>query len=176
MKINQLMKNYVHREHKERVYGRYHASEIGSIMGGWKKPEDFFKPNKIELKGCKMILVGCAMEDQLTKIFKYNKVDCKTQLKRVIKIDEEISIVVKPDYIFDDFIIETKFPFSEISSEVPDRYKAQLECEHRAFKKKVYLGVLTSPFDLRLLPYKESDKLWQEIQEVLKVYHKKVKK
>ena len=98
-----------------------------------------------------MILVGQAMEDKLTDIFRHNNVECIPQAKEVIKIydvydqeDNGIDLVVKPDYLFDDFLIETKFTFS--TGDLIERYKYQLEAEFRAFERQVYSRHLIFPF------------------------------
>lgn len=176
MKISQLLIDYVNKNKRERTLGRYWASEISSIIGGYLLPEDFFTHRQIDLKGVKNILTGLATEDKLTQIFKEMKVPVEFQAKKEITITEEINLVVKPDYVFEDFLIETKFPFSDFNlKDIPERYAYQLECEYRAFEKQVYLGMFSIPFNLQLIPFSPSKKRWEEIQIALKDFHNKLK-
>jgi len=176
MKINNILLGYVNREKEGhgRQIGRYWASELGAICNGWLKPEDFFKDKDKELKGTRMILTGVAMEDMLHKIFQEMKVDYDYQTRQEIKIDDEIVITVKPDFVFKDFVIETKFPFSEIEN--TDKYAHQLEAEYQTNKKQVYLGILSVPFDLRLIEYTPNENMWVNICEKVVLFHKKLKK
>jgi len=129
------------------------------------------------MTGVRFISTGIATEDFLTKVFKAQKVDVKYQEKRVMKLNEEIDLVVKPDYVFPDFVLETKYPFSIVKEgTIPDRYNYQLECEYFAFQKPVYLGVFSTPFAINFIPYKPSPRRWNNIQKTLKTFHEEVKK
>ena len=170
MKISNLLQNYINRDtgHKK-IIGRYWASELSSIFGGYLKAKDYLEKKKITNPG--MILTGIANEDMLTKILKEMKVDFQEQVKLELKI-KDITLVVKPDFVFKDMIWETKHAFSGKY----DKYKYQLEAEYRATNKKTYLGILKTPFDLELLEYIPNDNLWEEIQEKLYAFHKEVLK
>jgi len=178
MRISELLSNYVNRdsdEHK-RAVGRYWATDIGPIMKGYLTPENFFERKPIDLMGCRMVLTGICFEDMLKKMFETLRVDCESQIKKEIKIDDEITLVVKTDFVFKDFVIETKFPFSMIrENTIPDRYVSQLECEYRSLYKRVYLGVFSVPFDLKLIEYIPSQRRWNTILRVLKDFHQKLK-
>ena len=117
-----------------------------------------------------MILTGVATEDMLTKILKDMNVDFQEQVKLEIKI-KDIVLVVKPDFVFKNMVWETKHAFSKNW----EKYKYQLEAEYRATKKKTYLGILSTPFNVDLLKYNPSDELWEEIQDKLYAFHEKVK-
>jgi len=167
MKIKELLDRYVNKENHERQLGRYWASDIHAIKKGYLKPSNFFKKKKIGERGVRMILVGEAMESQLQKIFEFNKVKSEYQNKYEIKIKDDIVLVVKPDFEFDNLVIETKFPFSPVIDEIPERYLYQLEAEYRATNKDVYLGVLEIPFRLRLIKYKPMGFRWEETKNIL---------
>jgi len=175
MKINEIIKKSVNDNDYEREIGRYWASELYAIIKGYLKPEDFLKKQEIDLEGCKMVLTGEAMEEKLCQIFEKQKVIFEPQVKREIKIDDEIVLVVKTDFEFPNFIIETKFPFREVKEDIPPRYAYQLEAQYRATYKKIYLGVLTIPFNLRLIEYTPSERRWKFIKRSLREFHKKVK-
>ena len=155
---------------------RYWASEINSIKTGYFKPKNFHKKRKQNIFGSGMILTGVAMENMLTKIVKSSDMMCVTQEKMVLNITDEIELVVKPDYAFPSMVWETKFPFwLKDYTVIPERYNCQLECEYRAFEKTVFLGMFTVPFNVKFIEYIPSDKLWEEIQEVIIDFHEKVK-
>lgn len=98
------------------------------------------------------------------------------QEKRVLKITPEIELVVKPDFIFPDYVLETKYPFSIIKPGViPEKYKMQLECESRAFNKPVYLGLFSVPFNVTFIEYTPSDYRWRKIKRILIDFDKKVR-
>jgi len=180
MDINEIPIKYVNRGGHERKAGRYWASDIYAIRKGYLRPENFFDKQEIDELGCGRILVGQAMEDMLTKMFKTMEVEVEPQQKYLIQITDEITLTVKPDFEFKDKVLETKFPFSEIT-EIPEKWKDQLEAERRALvdagkSKDVYLGILKIPFSITTLKYKPSTRRWQTIQDTLKEFHKDVKK
>lgn len=180
MKLDNIFSDFVNHvgdEKRSRTIGRYWASDIESIKKGYLTPQNFFEQRKVDDNGVRMILSGIAFENMLTKIFEKQKVECITQEKKTLKITDDIELVVKPDFVFPEFIIETKFPFSSINSnEIPERYKSQLECEYRAFEpKRVYLGVFTVPFNMTMIEYIPSQKRWSNVKKVLTDFHEKVK-
>jgi len=178
MKVDKVLSGYFNdKPTYARKVGRMWATDAGNIKKGYLTPENFFESKKIEMSGVRMILTGMSYEDTLTKIFKDQKVDVKCQEKKVMKITDEIDLVVKPDYVFPDFVLETKYPFSIVKEgTIPDRYNYQLECEYRAFELPVYLGVFSTPFAVNFIPYKASDRRWANIQRTLKKFHEEVKK
>ncbi len=175
MKIETLILNYVNRPRTDhqRKKGIFWASELSSIIDGWTTPEHFFEEKPKDAKGAGMILTGIAMEEMLRKIFEEMKIDCEYQVRKEVKISDEITLVVKPDFVFKDFVIETKFPFSEIKD--TNKYAYQLEAEWQCLKRKVYLGVLSAPFNLRLLEYKPSKVRWDNICKKLIEFNEKLK-
>jgi len=176
MKIPEVIRKSVNeREEHEREIGRYWSSELYAIIKGYLKPEDFFKKKEINLSGCQMILTGEAMEEKLRKLFEKQGIAFQAQVKREIKINDEITLVVQNDFEFSDFIIETKFPFKPVGDRIPERYAYQLEAEYRASYKTVYLGILSIPFDVRLIKYIPSQKRWQKIKRSLKSFHSQLK-
>lgn len=180
MKVSELLLKYVNRgDFRPRKIGRYWATDVSSIMKGYLTPRSFFEKREINLSGTRMILTGQAMEAQLQKILEETELfDIKYQEKKEIKITNEIVLVVKTDFTFENkFVLETKFPFSPVKmDQIPQRYLHQLECEYRAFYLPVYLGVLTIPFNLKLIPYVPSKRRWKNIQRILEDFHEKVKK
>lgn len=123
-----------------------------------------------------MMLTGIAMENMLTKIIKESNVKCIFQEKKNIKINDEINLVVMPDFVFDDVIWETKFPFwLNDYNIIPKRYEYQLECEYRVFDKPIILGLFINPFDIKLLKYEPSIDKWNEIKKLLINFHNQLK-
>jgi len=179
MKINELFYNYINREQKEpRIFGRYFASEIYSIIKGYLTPQNFFEPQKVNLDGCRMMITGSAFESMLNQIFSEMKVDYEYQVKKEYQLNEEIILVAKPDFVFPNFIVETKFPFTAIkNNEIPLRYQYQLESYYRVFDyKEVYLGVLSVPFDVKLIRYTPNKFRWGQIVRALEKFHLELKK
>ncbi len=171
--IDKLLSEYVNHSDKERKVGRYYSSEIGSIIKGYLKPEQFFTKKKIDKRGVGNIMSGQAFEAELKRVLEHSKVEYTHEPKKELKIGKEIVISVKPDFEFKDKILETKFP---VSLDTPDkyleRYKHQMECQWQAFKKPIYLGVFTHPFSLRIYRYQESEDTYNEIIQAVKKFHK----
>jgi len=177
MELNKILTDYLVRPSYRRQVGRYWSSEVEYIRKKYVTPESFFEAKPIDIDGTRMILTGMAMENLLTDIFKKQGVDCKFQSKKVMHINREIDLVVKPDFEFPKFLVETKYPFSIVKQgEIPERYKYQLECEYRAFEKPVYLGVFTIPFNVEFIEYEPSKRRWNNIKKVLVNFHHEVKK
>jgi len=164
---------------KERVLGRYNSSDLYSIIAGYKKPEDHFKedtikpseryPDQVEL-----VLRGMFIEDGYNKILKN---DCKcgdNQSKYEYKINEDITIVVKPDFEWEKEVWEMKCP-REMVYEIPRKWKYQLEMEYRATNKPVSLMVVGDMLNEVLIPYEPSDKTFEEIKNKIIKYDKKIR-
>jgi len=178
---NELFNAFVNRDdpkHKPREIGRYWATDCYKIKKGYLTPKNFFTKSHIDMKGTKMILAGIAMEDMLSKIYKVMGVDCQAgedQLKQTIQITDDIELVVKPDFVFPDRVIETKFPFSAHKrGEIPDRYKDQLECEYRLLERKTYAGFFSIPYNMEIVEYKPSARRWANIKDSLISFHKEL--
>jgi len=178
MKIKELLSKYVNQKdqglHKRQI-GRYYASEVYAISKGYFRVEDFHKEREVNIYGCENIAGGCAYEDYLSKLLSWNKAKCSYQEKREIKIDDEIVIVVKPDFLFDDMLWETKYPDSPMKDEIPDKWKFQLECEARAFNKRTYLGIFRRHPFLTLVEYKPSIIRFNNIKKIVTKFHKELK-
>lgn len=167
---------------KERVLGRYYASELNTILNGYIKPEDFFKPRKIE-SNQKEIRYGMDKELCLADTFKNLNIDClcgDNQAKFELKINDEIIIVVKPDFLFPDMCWETKAPINwKDFTRIKPSYRYQLECEYRATKRKTFLGYFTSEQYRRLpilVEYVPNNETWNEIIKKLTLYNEQIKK
>lgn len=200
MNYSKLLFEYINgRESYPRKIGRYWASDLSSIIQGYMKPEDFGKSKSIDLLGCKRIITGEMAEEQAKKIFEANEIKFNSdifdelelldhyytisqkdgQIKCLMSITDEIQLTVKPDFVFLDRVIETKFPFSMSELEagkIPKRYAFQLEATHRAFGMPVQLGLLVVPFDMRVMDYKPSTIRWNNIKKKLVEFHNEVKK
>lgn len=159
---------------RERVLGRYNSSEIYAIIANYKKPENHFKPDPIKEEHQEIVLRGMAIEAMLADILKDDCMCGENQGKYELKIDEEITIVVKPDFEWKTEVWETKYP-REMVYEIPRKWKYQLECQYRATKKPVKLMVFGEPFNITEIPYTPSDETWEEIIKKIKNYHKRVK-
>lgn len=166
MKIDELLVGYFEKKTRQRQIGRYWASEVNSIIKGYLKPEDFFKERVLDPEGASNIHSGIAFEAHFHTILgdRHEK-----DVKKIIKLGD-IELVVVPDFLFEDMLIETKFPVKPLD-EIPERYKYQLECEYRAFNLPTYLGVFSHPFNVVFHPYKPSARRWQTIQDKLKEFH-----
>ena len=170
-KLRSLVTKYPNRKSKERTLGRFYASELGQIIKGYKTPDEFFKQRTIDEAGAEMISCGEAFEAQLECILREMGVVFDYNPKKEIKIGE-MTLVVKPDFVFKDWVLETKFMFSKSI----EKYKFQLEAEFQAFQKPVWLGIFSLPFKITMIPYKQSERRWNNIKEHLKKFHDEVKK
>ena len=159
---------------KKREIGHYHASEIWYIYKGYTTPGNFFKQKEADKQGQANMFRGSAMEDMLCKILEEEKAPFVTQKRLEIKIDDFI-ISGKTDFEFEDLIVETKCPDKPIY-EIPDKWKFQMECYHRATGKQVYLGVFYKDGDeiIRFFKYEPSDETWELIQNTIKNFHLKM--
>ncbi len=180
MKVSDLFLQYINHDDGKHVrkFGRYYASEIYGIMKGYVTPETFFDKKPADLGGARMMMTGMAMETQLNEVFEKTEVDYKYNTKYEMQISDEITLVVKPDFIFKDFVIETKFPFSMFQmcpEGIPQRYLYQLEAEAQATQKPVYLGVFSIPFNVELIPYTASCRRWKGILKTLEKFHEELK-
>ncbi len=173
--ITDIIVEYVNRENKSRDLGRYFSSELYGIMKGYVKPKDIFDKKPIEEYGCKLISEGVAIEDYLNKIFEEMKVPVKMQEKEVISINDEITIVAKPDYLFKTCIKDLKRP-RDVCDKFPDKWAPQMEVYYRTFNLPVAVWQVQYPITITELKYVPSDKLWEEIKVKLINFHEKVKK
>jgi len=180
-----------------REKGKYWASDLSSIIGGYLRPEDFGKPKAIDILGCQRIITGNMAEAKMVEILRSQGIRFNAdvfdelklgkefsiakdgQIKRYLKITDEITLTVKPDFVFNGRpIVETKYPFSMkeiLEGKIPKRYTYQLEVEHRAFNMPVQLGLFFTPFNLRIMDYKPSKVRWNNIKKKLIEFHKQVK-
>ena len=173
MKLNKLISNFVNRDNHPRVKGRYNSSELFNICKGKVTPKNFNKPRNIDDKGVQLISRGIASEDYLTKVFTEMEIDCESQAKKVIDISEGITLVAKLDFLFKDRIIEVKHP-SRTFTEIPPWYQYQCEAYYRAYNLPVYVWEISEPFNITQLVFTPSQKRWDEIQEKLITFHKKL--
>ncbi len=169
-----LIQNFVNRGSRERKIGRYNASEVGGIIKGYKTPKNFFKQETITGQSLSNILSGISYEKTLKEIFDYNELDYFYEPKKELEIDDFV-IVCVPDFVFPNKIIETKCPANNRTSPI-EKYEHQLEIEHRCFNLPVYLGLFSHPFDVKFIPYKPSDDLFEEIKTKVGEFHKQLKK
>lgn len=180
---------------KQRVVGRYYASEIGSILKGYITTTNYFTQKPVDKKGQANMFRGSAMEDQLCKILKEQGVEFETQTPIELRIpyiepknydrnteidvdyQEYIIISGKLDFNFKDYIVETKCP-DLTTNGIPDKWKCQMECYYRATNKKVYLGIFDKLGEhiIRFFPYEPSDLLWEEIKTKILDFHRRLVK
>jgi len=173
-KIDEILRGYIEKRTHEREIGRYWATDCYKILKGYLTPENFFEKPEINERGVKMMLTGLANELMLEKVFGEMNLDFQSQVKKEIEIAEDIVLVSKVDFLFPSFAIETKFPFSFLT-EIPYRYKLQLECEYRSFYVPIYLGILETPFNLRLIEYTPMKSRWRKIKNLLIEFDKKLR-
>lgn len=178
MKLNEILVNYINRDKEEkelRKIGRYWSSEIYAIIKDELTPENFFEKKVIDEYGAKCISGGIADENFYTKMFQEMNIECQFQVKKEIQINKEITLVVKPDFIFKDFIAEMKSP-NRIHSEIPIWWQYQLECEYRGFYLPVYLWQVFRPLTIKQLSFTPSKFRWNKIVRTLIEFHEKLKK
>ncbi|MBK9272822.1 MAG: hypothetical protein IPM48_14650 [Saprospiraceae bacterium] len=172
MNKNELIKNFANRafdEERTRQKGRYWASDVKSIIGGWLTPENFFEKREMNLQSCRNVITGNALERIYHDILEYNKIEHVWNPKYELKIDDFV-VVVKPDFVLKDRVEETKY----IVSGDYTSYEYQLECEHRATNLPVYYAILESPFDITHKPFTPSEERWEFIQQTLRDFHSKL--
>jgi len=176
-KTDDLIVKYVNRNNHQRQKNRYWSSDIYSLIKGHLTPSNYFEPKTIDIEGARNIISGMAYESQWKEILEKTGVKFKygDEIKREMKITDEITLVVKPDFEFDNWVLETKYPTKE-REEIPEWYLYLLECEFRACQKNVKLGIFSYPFAIKYVPYKPDDKRWDLIQKTLIEFHNKLKK
>ena len=176
MQLEDFMLKYLNRENqKPRQKGRYWASELNSISKGYVTPKNFFKPSTVAKSSIGLILAGMAFESQLEKILTEGKAKFEYNPKKEIKITDKITLVVKPDFLFPKFTAETKYPYSKVFGNIPDKWLYQLEAEYQAYKLPVHLWVFEYPFAVTSLPYIHSDRRWENIKKLLIEFDSKLK-
>jgi hypothetical protein len=159
----------------ERRVGKYNSSELYAIIKGYLKPQDFFKEKEIDKMGAGLITIGLACENKLTEIFQTMNTDCEYQVRKEIKINDEIIIVAKPDFVFKTHILEVKTPLNPQDT-IPEKWIYQLEAYYRAFKMPVYLGVIKpQPFWVDEMKYTPNETRWERTVEAVINFHNKLK-
>jgi hypothetical protein len=175
MKINQALYEWVNRQDKPRVKGRFYASDIYKIKRGYLNPKNFYDKSPIEGAGIGNVLQGIAGEDLITRIFTDKGIEFTPQAHNEIKIEEGIVISMRADFLFRDKLFEAKAPVSPLN-EIPERYQDQCEVYFRAFNVPVYLlEIKFNPFSLVPWEYKPSEERWQETIKAVKDLHSKIK-
>jgi len=171
LKLHELIRKLP--EKHERKIGFYYASELYAIIKGYLTPENFFKKKEINDTGIENIFWGEALEAYFGKCCEWHNIDAKPQERYELKVNDDIMITVKPDFVFPDYAIEWKCPVKPLN-EIPDRYFPQLEAEYQAVKKPLYLGVFQRPITFFL--YEPSEERWEQIKnEVIKFHNRLIK-
>jgi hypothetical protein len=173
MKIQEVIKPENDGLHK-RTLGRYWASDLSSIIGGYLTAPHFFEDKEINDEGSTNIFFGVALENELTKRFEKKKIKILSQTKYELKIAEGIILVVKPDFETTTYGIECKCPKASVE-EIPVRYKYQLEAEARAAGKPMWLLSFQKP-EIVMFPYQSSDETWEKVKVALIDFHRKLLK
>jgi hypothetical protein len=172
MNLNTLTLNFVNREDKERVKGRYWSSQLYAIISGKLKPKDFYKKEKKDLIGCSNILRGYEKEETLKKVLDFNKIPHEYQNKVVLKIDEGIEIVVVADFVLKDRVLEVKAP-NRIDGIKP-WHLPQLQAQSVAFGKPVWVMYVANWDSPLFLQYKPDDHYWKYILQKVFEFHQQV--
>ena len=175
MKINQALEEWVNRQDKQRVKGRYYASEISKIKRGYLTPKNFYEKTPITGIGIANVLQGIAGEDLITRIFTDKGIEFTPQAPKEIQIEEGIVISMKADFLFRDKLFEAKAPVKPLE-EIPERYRDQCEVYFRAFNVPVYLlEIGFNPFTLTPWPYEPDEERWLDTIKAVKELHNKLK-
>jgi hypothetical protein len=181
--INQLLLDYYNSKQYPRKFGRYSVSDIYKIKKKELTPGNFFSLNKLDMKGLKNIWRGIGLEDKLTNDFrevgiKQERTEDDKQIKIEYKLTDEITLVMKPDFVLDNFVIETKCP-NKIYDKVPPWYEYQCEAQYRMLNKDVYLTLINiydNEYPLLLpIKYEPKEKKWEEIKSIITKFHELLK-
>ena len=184
MDINDKLLAYYNSKQYSRTLGRYSASDVYKIKKGYLNSKNFFKIEQLDMKGLKNIWRGIGLEDKLLKDFYEMGIPMERneqggQIKIEYKINDEITLVMKPDFVLEKFVLETKSP-NKIYDEIPPWYKYQCEIQYRLLNKPVYLTIINiyDNDDPLLIPikYEPNEELWQEIQSLIVKFHERLKK
>lgn len=159
-----------------RVFGRYNSSELYYIVTGKLKPKDFLKTSPVDRFGASLIIAGIGAEDIWTKMLTDIGADFIPQDKKEIKINDEITLVAKPDFNFKSFLVEMKKP-KDISPIIPEKWEYQLEAYYRGFQLPIQLWQccddITKLYKLEFVP---SDERWEKVKRKLIEFHEEIKK
>jgi len=160
-----------------RKIGRFNSSELCSIIDYRLTPEKWFHSPPKDLRGAKNISWGLYAEKMLAKWFeagerKFRMYGHEDKDRPIYKINDEIDIVVLPDFEFEDRVLECK-----CCEEMPDSIKSsniyQLEIQSRIFNKPIYIVYLGRK-DHKIFRYKQSDKTLKVIEDGIKKFHNKI--
>lgn len=180
--LNDTLRNHFSKK-RERKIGRYSATDIYKIRRGELNVDNFFDTPTLDNDGIKNVFRGLAYEDKLKQILdaegvKQIRTDEDKQQKYEYPIDDKITLVMMPDFQFEDVIWETKAP-ATVKEEIPPWYLDQLECQHRITGKRIEFIQFTQPKDglppTVTLTFKPSDVRWNNIIKILKDFDKKLR-
>jgi len=168
-------------------------------------PKNFFDKKEIDKKGSSSIERGNAYEAHFERMLVALEIPHQYEPKRYCYIETEtlkerwmdyvvnnnwlledyekcyapkvgeIRLTVKPDFVFPEYIIETKAPATPPTT-IPNWYKDQLCCEQKAFGLPTYLGIFIAPFNLKTHLYEYEESHWEEIKVILVKFDTKLKK
>ena len=176
MNQSQLIQAYLTRDKDkhQRFVGKFSASDLSSIMGGYMTPKNFFAEKKINALSAKKMITGIILEDGLTRLLENANIDFKSQQRYEIPIDDFI-VVAKTDFEFGGAIYETKWTEKTIDQAM-ETYQWQLQLQWEATKKPVYLTKISIPFDLRAYKFEPSEERFEHIKTTLRWFHGELKK
>ena len=162
---------------KQREIGKFHASEIWSIYKGYTNPTNFFKQKPADKQGMKNMALGVALEDWLNKVLTEEGVEFVDQERFELEVAPGVWISGKTDFSFPDHILETKCPHDLVKG-IPDKWRFQMECYHRASGKPVYLGVFDKSNEteeiISFYKYEPNDAIWETIKETVTIFNNKL--
>jgi len=175
MDINQLAMKYIEDQQHDRIPGRYYASELWGIDKGYITPQNFGIKQEYNDISISHIIQGEAKEEKLNQIFTkyFSQEECIWNPKYEIEIDDQITLVVKPDFEFKKFVLECK----DSDPEKWEKYWYQAEAEYQATKKPVYFVFFGQKGDKlvrEIKLYKHNQTIWKHIIKLLKEFHTKV--
>jgi hypothetical protein len=176
MNHNELLIAFCNRDtgHTRKI-GQYWASDLYNIIKKKVTPEDFFKRRPIDLEGAKRILSGVAFETQWESILIGMGVEHQYNPRMVYPMAEGLDLIVRPDFVFPDRVVETKFP-GVIHDDIPAWHAYQMEAEFRVTGLPVYAGYFVHPFDIVYKKFEPSDARWDKIKKAVFRFHEQVKK
>jgi len=105
-----------------------------------------------------------AVELFLDHLLTKNKADYIHNPTYEMKINDEITLVVQPDFVFPAILWEVKCPVNKPDG-IPPKWEYQLECEYRATHLPISLAVWEYPFNFTFYTFTPDEKRWQKYKK-----------
>ena len=175
MNSDELLVAYCNREtgHTRKV-GQIWASDLYNIIQKKVVPANYFKREPIKLEGVRNILSGIAFEKQWEEVLLANGVKHEYNKRLVYALGDDLELIIRPDFIFEDRVVETKFPVRE-HDDIPAWYAYQMEAEFRVTGLPVFAGYFSHPFDIKFKKFEPLDSRWDKIKKAVYEFDEQLK-